>query len=760
MVDEQRFCNRVDPCRLLMLRAAGGVAQWLTVMCVVAAVWGHALPTAAQQTQAPGEVRSAPAFTDVVAAETALIDPDTPTGRRQQAAAYLLHAGNRATELVQQIIAGKGPDDARLAVTRAVASDPLPLPSSLGWALIEHLNQKDAQITEAYARALGRFDDGRVLTDLRTMATNDDRPLSDREQAVLALGHQRTKEAARTLIQLTDPRQPQVLRQRAFEALMMLTGRTDLDMNRDAWLAWWQRMSPLTADQWRGELINNFVRQSETAEQQRQYVTQRLLTTQRSLYRLTEPQQRPAMLVRMLQDPVQAVRLLAVDLAVERLLDNQPIPEELQTALRESLNDVSPKVRGRAALLLRDLNDEQAANRIALQLTEQQVLDFETLQAYLRVLARMPRHKAVDPALALLRQPELRVDAAAALAAGVDRGLLNEQDKQQAIQRVRQLSLPRPSDPELITLLAKLGDDEDWQHVAGWLDESDPSLREAAATAWAHSDRPLGALAKRADDEVILPLFLEAARQRGKDAATWEVLLAMGPPQGDQNQDAWRRALVAMASRVPPDVVFSSVDRLAQLDQSTDLIEQTISARLETLDEATAEPFHRVDLLLARARLRLSSGEPAQAMAFLDEAVRAMPKSDANVLPRQRDAHFQQIDRMKVQANLMLGQIDAAVDIAKRPLANHPNRPEASTDPQILTLFLDATEQRLNAQQAAQARELLDAVEALLGKQSPAPITRRLKRLREDAAALTPAVNGRQNANGNEKPNRNAKTTP
>lgn len=693
---------------------------------------------------------------DAIALQTAAIEQakqqlsaeDASSEQRQRAAQTLLKELPASENAVVSMLKGLGPDESRLALCAAMLTETRPLPPAVGWALIEHLDQRDPKLVSAMARALGRFNDGRVIADLSNIANADDRPLRLREAAAEALGWQRSKRAAAILLELTHPQQPKPLQEKAYQALASMTGRDDLDMDRRAWMKWWLQTRQLADEQWRGELINNFVRRDETQRRELDYAVARLVQAQQALYRAAEPSERPAMLGKLLDDQLEAIRLLAVDLAVERLLDNQVIPESLLDKLRLSLADASQQIRARAALLLRDLNDAEAAKIIAQQLRDGDVTRVEALRAYLRVMAKLPQHEAVKPALEILRQPELRADAAAALAAFADKGLLEEQEKNAAAYRIRQLSIPEPSDPELVLLLGKVGNDEDWQRIAGWLDAMDETLRQVAAQAWAASDRPLIELSKRANDPVILPIFLEAARQRGKDTATFDAIWPLKPEQGDPNAQTWRRAIIAVAEYIPSSRLIQAAEQLREDEQSLTLAEQLLSARLAKDDSKLASKLDRVDLLVVRARIRLISGEPAQAIADLDEAVRAMPGPSEKVPLRERYERLDRIDRTRIEALLLAGDIGSAVKIAQRPLAPRPVASDGSTpgevavDAQTLGLFLAAAKQRLNAQQPKPAENIIEAIQILAGPQPKQELLDEITRMQEDIAAMTPAVNG------------------
>src|SRR5699024_1342539 len=107
------------------------------------------------------------------------------------------------------------------------------------------------------------------------------------------------------------------------------------------------------------------------------------------------------------------------------------------------------------------------------------------------------------------------------------------------------------------SLLARVGDDQDWQRIADWLDSPDAALKRAAATAWAASGRSLQVLADRAVDPIIEPIVIAAALRTGDDPWTLRSLVQHRPEQ-PQAAEAWEEALVAMSERVAPSVVYEA----------------------------------------------------------------------------------------------------------------------------------------------------------------------------------------------------------
>ena len=263
---------------------------------------------------------------------------------------------------------------------------------------------------------------------------------------------------------------------------------------------------------------------------------------------------------------------------------------------------------------------------------------------------------------------------------------------------------------------------------------------------------------------MVLPIFLDAARQRGRSVAIFDALLATRPAVGDPNREAWRRAIVAVAVHVPTSHVVDAVQKLRQDEQPLALIEQLISARLtasppeapppedgapdtpapnapeDAPEDAPVAQLEKVDLLLLRAKVRLAAGDPTQAMADLDEAVRSMPRPGVNVLENEKNQRWQAIDQTRIEAYLLQGAVAEAVKVAKKPLASSPEGQAAKIAPQTVLLFVAAARQRLSPQQAEQARAMLEAARQLAGDNPPPQVADALRQLADDLAAQTPAT--------------------
>jgi hypothetical protein len=650
---------------------------------------------------------------------------------RRRAVETLLVSGQREAyeQLVSELYASNDPA-AQQAIAQAIANGsakPLPMFRPPLFNLLERVDGDAWPAVQLdVAAALGRYDDPKLADQLIKVAQDSSKPLNFRRGAALTLGYFRDQSVAKVLmdliqIDLIRNPNPPALRQAAFDGLALLSGITAYGADADRWKAWWDEHRRLSREQFLARLVVNFASRNDTAASRSEQTQARLIEVQRQLYRAAPADDRPRVLAAMLADPIDATRQLAMDLMLQRLIDNEPTTLELREALLSRLGDPLSLLRQRAALLLREMRSEPAADTVADRLAAGSETDAGVVKAYLLLVTRLPREKAVAPALAMLGNAELRPEAAGALAAAVDQGLLTGQQMRAAAAAVRRPyaghDLPEPA---VVTLLGRVGEASDWNHIEAWLDAPDPAVKQAAAQVWARSDRPLLPLAQRAGDPVIRDIVIDAAAQRGNDPATLDQLLDH-QPNLPQPGEAWRRALIAMAGRVPARAALAAAHRLAALNETPAFREQFLSAAV-----AAAHPDNDlVDLLLVRAAARLAA-DPTLALADYQRiAAMGLPLSGD-----QKD----RFDRGLLQARLATGDLAGAFELARNILGNTAPRADTSDTDAMVTWFLDSAQRAAAAGRPEQARSVLAQVRILFG---PA-ISDRLRRSLADVEARLP----------------------
>ncbi|MEM6331830.1 MAG: hypothetical protein AAF823_00635 [Planctomycetota bacterium] len=661
-----------------------------------------------------------------------LLDPSLALADRRGAAFTLLNQGDaQSDKALVAALEDPGAPQASAAIVQALLLRPDAPSFALKPPLTEALFVASADTRMSIAEVLGRYDDPQLTTTLRQRAADVTLSHATRLSAIAGLGFQRDREAARALITISQPPTPDDLRYAAYDALGELSGLDNVGPDPNAWAQWWDQARRLSNERWQATLVENLARRDATRRLRQDQTEQRLLESQRTLYRTTSPQDRPAVLAYMLNEPLTPIRRLGMDLTLERLLEGLPFDEPLRQALRARLTDADAEVRRLAATRLTDLNDAPAADIVAQRLTQRNEHVTETLNAALRMMARMPRGEAVPAALALLDRPPSHAAAAGALAAMAKAGMLDEAQSAEAARlvrgKLRRNELPAPA---VVTLLGRVGSESDWQWIGSWIDARDPSVKRAAAEAWAESDRSLRPLADRMNDTVIQPIVIAAATRRGSDPQTLRALAAH-PPARSQTFDAWRRAMVAMAGRVPPTDALSTVNELmATSDLPAELFEQMLTASLERPGGEPVGPADRVELMLRRAEVRLQRGQPAAAR----DDYAALGGALDGLSAAQRDRYF----RGAVDANLLTDRPDAAFALARATLGDAAARPLDATDDPVVDRFIEYARRQAAARNDAAARDTLVKLRDLLGQRVKPEVANRVALLLAELNQRTP----------------------
>jgi len=677
-----------------------------------------------------------------------LTNPQVDRVRKQQAARALveLNDPHANTLLVNQLNNDGDPVTQRLIMT-GLSLSTLPPSPLFTEPLLKLLERADEPRHLAAATALGRYKDAGITAHLIAIAQNPVAKIGFRCGAIMTLGYHQEQHVAAILISLLDETQPTPIRKTAREALSRLTGIGDY--NDAQWRGWWSQHKSLSNIQWHRAVHQSLVDQNARLAIKKQHLQDRFIDLQRQLYRAIPKDDRPKMLIQMLEDPLLPTRLLAIDLCIQRLIDNQPIDGPLRQALIARLDDPSPIHRRRAALLLRDLADHSAADVMAMQLASGHETDTQVIGAYLVMMAKLPRAEVVPNALRWLADPALRNGAAGMLAAAADKGMLTPPQTNQAAKQAR-LWLQDDDAPEakMIELLGRVGDDKDWQRIAAWIGSDNDAIKRTAAQMWADSHRPLAILLRHAGDPVIQQLVIAAARRRGSRPETLETLIAY-KPETDQVVEAWRSAVVAVAGRVPGTVALEAQRRLAEQGEPLEFQEQALSAAIARLspnleshlvidwnppptehqDHATRGAQTQlntkvlVDLLLTRAEVRLLNGDPVQARTDymnLDPPSRSM--SDNKQLSRY------QLGMLRVM--LASGEIEEAFEWVNRFASISP-RIDLKIKNQAIELFLVSAQRSVLGERTEHAKSVLSRLRLWLGTPLPEHLEKRIAELEQ-----------------------------
>jgi hypothetical protein len=571
-----------------------------------------AIPATTVVTPTPVSDEAAAQKRDMDLLLSVLVEPKLSMDQRREAALSLLRKGwdQAVAAMVNEFSKPSAPSTPQVIAQAIAAYQGVP-PHAFVGPLLSSLQQDNEALLGDVAAALGRYqDEAQVTSQLVALSVDKALNIRIRRGAIVALGYHRNRDVVGVLISLLSAQQPMQVREASSASLSRLTGIYHFGQDLALWSQWWESHRDLDGKRWLSDLIDNFANHAATLTAENQRVTQRLVESQRQLYLVTPSGERTAMLEKMMASPELPMRLMALDLIVQRLVDQQPIGSTLRAALILALGDPSAQIRARSAQLIRDLNDASGADAIAQRLDTEN--DPTVLRAYLLAMADLPREQALSRAMQLLGVVDLQNPAAGVLERAIADGLVTDQHKEALTRQLRQLTAGDDTlSPKMIELLGRVATEDDWQRIAGWMDSPNDSVKTAAAEAWASSDRPLGELAKRADSELFMPILLRAAVRRGKEGATL-IQIARFKPKAEQLVESWQQALLAMATRVPASDVVDADRVMSEIPGVAPIRERMLSAAIGESNGGAD-----VQLLLARAAVRLETNQAIQAMADL-----------------------------------------------------------------------------------------------------------------------------------------------
>jgi HEAT repeat protein len=667
-------------------------------------------------------------------------DPRAAIDRRRRAAAILLDRNWPAAIAALRQLVSVADDSATVrSIAQAVGDVEAPSPLLIA-PLLRRLSSEEAAVRADVAAALGCFDDAGLVNRLVEIANDKKRTAEQRVGAIAALSGHRNQLVVKSLMEIVWTPQEPAIRQATFDSLARLTGIDRYGDDVEAWSRWWSRAQKLSASRWLSAVMQNLAARNTQLRGDFGTLSARLIATNNQLYDAAPEPARAAILQQMLGDPMSELRLLAMKLIERRVLNAQPVADELKLAMRSRLTDVSPPVRAEAAKLLENLADKPAAARVVelvLGETEPAVQ-----VAQLGLLARIPRPEAIEPALVLMDKPEVAGAAAAVLVAANDAKLLTEAQSARALLAVRaHLKSGSKLDPMMLRLLSRVGSDGDQELITQALAEPDAAVRLAAVEAFASDRRPLEPLYPLLADESLRAPVIQVIARRGRDSACLLKLLA-SPPKAAEQQPEWRSAALAVAGRLDLESLVQVDQQLAATPERRELHEEVLktAAGLTTppptsvppvippvVDEAVEaiKETVKTEATFRLADFYLRGNEPGKAKTA---QARLTARTNLNEDQRRRLA-LSRLQRMLSQQaldeagaltqTLLTEAKPAAVPAAGppvTPVVAPPAVPQVGLPIQpIAALWLDAIDTSIKTQQFAPAAAMVKLSQELLG---------------------------------------------
>lgn len=499
-------------------------------------------------------------------------------------------------------------------------------PDQLFDELVDRLVAAPPELLGDLADAIGSYPPN-VLPRLIDRANRKDSPASEKISLIAALSRFTEVEVVDQLINLLEPDVDQTVRAAALAALVSVTG-ADYGDSMTRWQSWWRN----NRIQGRDGLIRRKLRR---LERERSEATLRIQTLQRDVaaltndliaavtrnYTLTEPEQRNALLLTLLQNPRVAVRRLGLDLVEQRVLNAEPLPPEVSGVLEKMVADPAAALRPLAVKRLALVDAGKAAALVGPMLATADGPEMEA--AILTVLGQTASSEAVPALVEQFLRPERPKGTAAALLTATLGGLVPAGDLNRMAGRLSEQGAMSLSAAEA-ELLAWCPIPVAGDTLTALLHSPDvaPDRKMAAARGLVASGLHPEVLVANAADAVVYPFALRAA---GKGGGLVALRLILSWPVLDATR--FGEEIAQVLSALPPSE-WLEADNLLAAHESVDLQRRVNSlSRILTLPqqsagngEASLTPALRRAACLRLAELHWRRADPEAMLTALQAA--------------------------------------------------------------------------------------------------------------------------------------------
>ena len=556
------------------------------------------------------------------------------------------------------------------AVIDAIEASPEPVDGLLP-AVTETLSDASDEQMEKLYLVLPRYGD-EALALVAAAARDRNEPPARRVGPINALAAFRSREAAVQLMAvLQDPEpQPPVIVAATGASLEKLTG-LPYGADADQWRRWWGKLKDEPIENWLRVMVLHLSTRTAELEREihiqtrdRQDVALRLTATLRELFLLTPADEQIARLPDLLSDDLAPVRAFALGRVERRLRDSERIPEVVQEKLAGRLADTDeiPASRLLAGRLLNELNYQGTSYLVAAALADEK--DAAIAVGYMEILAKRPSPTALPHVLRWLNDATAGNAAGDALWTMIVREMVTTDDA--VVRRtVRQaLQWQTEPSPQLIRLLAAVGDQSDRGRVEELLDVRDDELRRAAAEGLAFAGE-LEPLLGRATDPQIYPFVLRLLAAGSVDVETVRALASLVPPDGQRHR--WAQAIRTTADAMPPADLIAVDQVLATYDHVNPALRADILARVPGVSNSALTTNQRSELLVRLARLRIDLREYQTAYEVL-EWPNGAPTTPALLAIKFKAAvlsgHYEEAAEINDDIRAWLSLLDTLIEIA------------------------------------------------------------------------------------------------
>jgi hypothetical protein len=706
------------PTRRRLLARSLHVGLLGAVVLAQATCAAHGQPVDSQMAPAPGaqdeqggagspapEQQALPPLTpgqeqDLAILATVLTSSAMDAETRARAAERLLDMNTQQALAALEEALRSGDAPTMQAVLQAMGRRSAPAPELLDAAL-DVLPGAPEETLDALGMALAKYEDA-AFQRVSALAADANRPVAQRLAPIHALGEFPTRESGDELIRLADPERggDEAVRAAAFRSLRRLSG-LDFGDEFPQWRQWWNQVRNKSPDAWDRELVRQYQERNVELERLNTTLAQRYVDLLGQLYPRLPLEEQKARLPIDLRDELAVVRQFAMGRIDILQRSSVEIPEEVEQLLAAMLVDEpSPALRAEAARLLDDLDVTDLAELIAAQMSTE--VDRRVLQMYCTVLANRPTAAALEPILARLTDAELSAPAGEALWRLLRSDAAPEPRPESIALAVRE-ALRIRQNPELVRLMAYVGDDGDLSSVIPLLDSTVPEIKTAAAAGLSVRGH-LSPLLERADDEAIYPFTVRTLAAGPATIENFRQLAGLRPAPSVRPH--WDDAIRTLAARLSRDLVMEADDVLAAIDDAgVDLRAAVLERALDRSPEALP-PAQRGLLLVRLTPLLIEQGRALRAFELLDSL-------NGQVEGELAEAKF--------LAALLAGRYDRAAQIHAEP---QPwvtvLEAQVDHDETTATRLRDEISRRFEGRLEGEVKAAFDAASAKLPAPAPA----------------------------------------
>ncbi|MGA2501049.1 MAG: HEAT repeat domain-containing protein, partial [Tepidisphaeraceae bacterium] len=273
---------------------------------------------------------------------------------------------NRALLAVLQDVSNR---DGQIAVARALAGQSPPDP--MFYDVLASLLSQDRALTEAAAQALAAFKTPAARDRLKQFATNLAQPRESRTAVVRAMGRLLDKGTASVLADLLRQDDSAIIRDAAAEALIEMTGLSQFGHDAQRWSQWWEMARARPESEWTADLLNRSVDRLAETDRRLSRLRDRTAALIRDEYRTRSDADKATLLLKLLQDAAEDLRIVGIQLVYDEVSVGKPMPASIFQALRTLVGDSVIDVRQQAVKTLMAANDPGAVEALLAQLAQE-----------------------------------------------------------------------------------------------------------------------------------------------------------------------------------------------------------------------------------------------------------------------------------------------------------------------------------------------------------------------------------------------------